>query len=103
MARLRYGLLGLVASATVAATSLTSAFAEETVTAPARVQDEQSAPASAPAVSSTARAEMTRPAVPSRPKTVQAYTPPRPIVVAEHGRCWLFCGHQMVLMLGVAY
>jgi hypothetical protein len=105
MARLRYGLLGLVASAIIAATSLTSAFAEEAVTAPARVQDEQVAPgpAAAPAVSSNARAEVTRPIVPSRPKTVQANNPPHPFVIADHRRCWWFCGHQMVLMLGVAY
>ena len=104
MARLRFGLLGLVVSAAIAATSL-PAFAEDAVTAPAQVQDEQvatSSPVAAPAVLPNTRAEI-RPAAPQKPRTVQANYPARPVVVAERGRCWFFCGHQTVLMLGVAY
>jgi uncharacterized membrane protein len=106
MARSRYGLLGFVALATIAATSFTPALAEDAVRAPAQVQDEQIAkpgPAVAQSVSSNARAEIVRPAAPAKPKTTQVYSPARPIVIAERDRCWAFCGRQMVLMLGVAY
>jgi hypothetical protein len=106
MARFGYGLLGVVASAVFAATSLTPAFAEQPVTAPAQVQEEQiatSSTAALPAALPNARAEVTRPAAPQKPKAVQANYPHRSVVVAERARCWLFCGHQMVLMLGVAY
>jgi hypothetical protein len=106
MARSGYGLLGFVASALFAATSLTSASAEQPVTAPAQVQEEKIAAsntAAVPAVLPNTRAEMARPAAPPKPKTLQTNYAVRPVVVAERARCWLFCRHQMVLMLGVAY
>jgi len=114
MVRRGYRLLGVVAAAAIAGAGLTPAFADE-VAPPARVADEAIAapgpaaiatPAPAapvPASNSNARAELARVATPSKPRTVQPSAPARPIVVAERQRCWFICGHQMVLMLGVAY
>jgi hypothetical protein len=103
MARRGHLLLAGVVSATIAAAGLTSAFADDAATAPAQAKDVQvaaSSSATAPANSPPARAEIVRAA---KPRVVQANAVARPIVVAERERCWLFCGHQAVLMLGVAY
>ena len=113
MVRRGYRLLGVVAAAAIAGAGLMPAFADE-VAPPARVADEVAAPGPAaiatpaptapvPASNSNARAELARVATPSKPRTVQPSAPARPIVVAERQRCWFICGHQMVLMLGVAY
>lgn len=103
MPRRGYLLLAGVVSATIAAAGLTSAFAEDAATAPAPAKEVQvTAPSSAtaPANSPPVRAETVRAA---KPKIVQANAVAHPVVLAVRDRCWLLCGHQMVLMLGVAY
>jgi hypothetical protein len=103
MARRGYLLLAGVVSAIIAAADLTSAFAEDAATAPAQAKEVQVAASSSgapPANSPPARAETVRAA---KPKVVQTNAVARPIVVAARERCWLFCGHQVLLMLGVAY
>jgi hypothetical protein len=104
MFRLGYRLLGIAATGAIAATSLTPALADDVVTTPQQATiDQVVSPAPTAAPNGEARAEVTRTPSPSKPKLAQPNVQPRRVVLAQRENCWVFCGRQMVLMLGVAY
>lgn len=107
MARRANCLLAVAAAAAIVVAGWLPAFADDTIATPPQAAEHgqagSSAPAAAPLGGSSARAEATR-AAPSKPRVVQpSGVPARPVSFTGRERCWFVCGHQMVLMLGVAY
>jgi hypothetical protein len=102
MFRFGYRLLGIAAAGAIAAMSMMPAVADDAVSTPPQVtRDQAVSPAPATVPTADARAEVVR--APSKPKLAQPSVQPHRVVLAQREGCWLVCGRQMVLMLGVAY